>query len=551
VSGAARAAPDSRLRSPVALDILALAVVTLLSALPYLRHLGFYSDDWGLLADFTAHRHDSLAALAWGFRDRPVQGVYLAGLFRLFGLGPLGYHLVNTAVIAGSACLLYALLVRLRFSRAESFATSLLFVMLPQLSTVRVWYAAFQIPLSMALMLASMHCQLSFARSARAGWLAGAIVTALLSIGAYEIFAPLLAGFAVALAFVHSDGSLRRTHVRVLAAAVLLGAVGAAVLYKLAFSGRTGAIADPARYAAGLKQLVRLDYDWRVDSGLNIIATPKAHFWAPVRGWWRGLDALASGRAGLAVSAIAILIAAIAAWRLAVRKPGEKASAPNKLLVLGIATFVLGNATFLVVPAVVFTSTGMDNRVHVAAAIGVAMVFVSLISLGTAVLPPRHRTAVFSGVIAAISAAAFARLSGIENFWAQAPALQQAVLSAARSDLNDVPASSTIILDGICPYHGPAVVFEESWDLGGALTLALGRPLGGDVMSPRMSLAPGGLETSIYKQPRFYPFGPHLYVYNPVRHVLIGLRDAETAARYFAERPRTACPGFVARGVEV
>jgi hypothetical protein len=95
------------------------------------------------------------------------------------------------------------------------------------------------------------------------------------------------------------------------------------------------------------------------------------------------------------------------------------------------------------------------------------------------------------------------------------------------------------------------VVFEAGWDVGGALTLALGRPIDGNAVSARMRPTVSGLETSIYKEPTVYPYGARLFVYNPAKHLLLRLGDAATAARYFASRRANPCPGFVARGVEV
>lgn len=547
--------PDSgRWRTAAGIDASCAAAITLISAVPYLWHLGFYSDDWELLAGFSGKAAQSFAALVTdNFPARPIQGVYLALLFRAFGLNPLGYHIVNAVVLAASAALLCLFLVRLCLGRAQSFAATLLFVMLPQLSTVRVWYAAFQVPLSMALMLISMHCQLSFARSGKIGWFGGAIVAALLSVGAYEIFGPLIAAFAILLLFLEWRRSNRKLRGRpVAAAAVVITLIMLAFAYKLVFSvGRARSVGNPERYLLGLHQVFRVDYDWRVDSGLNIFATPRTHFWAPVQGWWSGARALLAGKTGLEVAVIALLIAGLAVWRLRIPEVAERRSPPRRLLFLGVAVFLLGNATFLVVPAVVFTSTGMDNRVQVAAAIGVGIILVALISLGTNALPPQHREVAFCAAIAIISASAFARLSAIEQYWAQAPVLQRRVLTAARADLQSVPPNSTVILDNVCPYLGPAVVFETSWDVGGALTLALHRPLAGDTVSSRMSLTAKGLQTSMYKEPRSYPYGPGLYVYSPSTHQVLQLRDAETAARYFAHRAPPSCLGLVARGAEV
>ena len=531
-------------------DTAVLSAITILSVVPYIGRLGFYADDWSILQSFSDRPQDSLLKLAsQGFAGRPVQALYSATLFRLFGLTPLGYHLVNAAVLAGCAVLFYLLLVRLRLGRAQSFATAILFIMLPQLSTVRVWYASFQVMLSMGFMLISLHCQLSSARRGRFGSLAAAIVAALVSVGAYEIFAPLIAGFAAALIFLRWRESGQDGKWRIAAAATAVVAlVLLAFAYKYIASGRAGSVGDPRRYLLGLRQLVRLDYDWRTDSGLNILATPRAHFVEPILGWWKAAKMLVSGQAGIAVSAVAVITAALVLWQLA---GSEQRHGSRSLLFLGIAAFVLGNATFLIVPAVAFTSTGMDNRVQVAAAIGVAMIFVWIIGVAVEAAPIERKAAAFAGVVALISALSVTRIEQIERYWAEAPALQQQVLRAARADLRQLPANSTVILDGVCPYHGPAVVFETSWDIGGALSLALGRPINADAVSPRMSATRTGLSTSIYKQPSFYAYGPDLYAYNPVKHLVVRLDSAGAAAAYFGNRRERACPGYVARGVEV
>ena len=77
------------------------------------------------------------------------------------------------------------------------------------------------------------------------------------------------------------------------------------------------------------------------------------------------------------------------------------------------------------------------------------------------------------------------------------------------------------------------------------------RPLAGDTVSPRMSLAAKGLRTSRYKKPSFYRYGPGLYVYNASTHRLVQLKDAETAVHYFANRTPMTCTGLVARGADV
>lgn len=534
-------------------DILSLGVIVALSALSYVGKLGFYSDDWALLQGFGAivadHKSLVLQGLK-GFGVRPVQGAYLALLFWCFRFAPLGYHLVNTTVIGLCTVALHMLLTRLRLGRRQAFAISAVFVLLPQLSTVRAWYAAFQVPLSMTLALLSMHAQLSFARSGRKLWLLAAVVAALLSLAAYEIFGPLAAAFALGLSYFRLRDRRPKSNIdahRAVGLASILGAVAIATLGKLYFSERTGEL-NLQRYAQGARQLVRTDYDWRVDNSLNIFAAVNVHFILTIKAWLHALPALAA-ESSVAVVLFAVLIGIIVFWRLR-SPPGQEPSAAklSRLLLLGATVFVLGHATFLLTPSITFTPTGVGNRTLMAAAIGVAIIVVAAVALAVRGVAPRWRQKVFALVIAIASTAAAARVEEVERYWAEAPALQQQILSSAARDLKAIPTGSTILLDGVCPYHGPAILFEAYWDVGPALSRATGKSLTGDAISSRSRLLATGVETSIYKEPALYAYGPTLYVYNPRRRTAVRLDNAAAAMRYFS-RDRVSCPrGYPARG---
>jgi hypothetical protein len=521
--------------------------------MPYVWNVGFYSDDWGILSDFhfAALESQSLQSRLDAFPARPVQALYAALLFKAFGLDPLGYHLINTTVIGAAIASLHLLLVRLRVGRAESFATALFLLVLPQLSTVRVWIAASQIPLSMLLALVSLHAQLSYDRTRRLSWLVTALVAALLSVSAYEIFAPVLAAFALGLVLMRfrTSGTTRfRTLITLMILVALLFAVA---LVKIAVSGRAGDVADPHRYLMGAYQLIRPDYDWRVHSGLNIFAAIEVHFWRPVAGWAGEVRALFGGRANGSVIASAVAAAAVSYWRLRASPVGADHFDPLRLLLLGCAALLLGHATFLIVPSIMFSPSGMANRVLVAGAVGVAMILVAVLGLLLRATPAKYRAGTFAGIVCVVVFCGVSRVATVAGFWAQAPQLQQRVLLAAQTDLRALPAGTTVILDGVCPYHGPAVVFETSWDIAGALSLALARRVNGDAVSPRMSLAPRGLQTSMYKEPSFYPYGPSLYAYNPHLHLVAPLTSATDARRYFGRRdrwPEACAPSYVGHG---
>lgn len=263
-------------------DLLCLALITGLSAIPYVANLGFYSDDWGLFAGYHFHGFRDLFST---FPGRPVQAIYSVLLFSIFGMNPLGYHIVNTGVIAAAVMLLYALLIRLSLGRGLAFGVGLIFVVLPQLSTIRVWIAAAQIPLSMVLALTSVHAQLTFDRTGKVLAAVIAAIAAVLSIAAYEIFAPLIASLALKLLW---DRRHERRAMILTAGVVAL--LTFAVVYKIGLANdRAGAILDGRRYLQGLLRLLSPTYDWRVDSSLNLFAAAEVHFWLVLKVWLQAL----------------------------------------------------------------------------------------------------------------------------------------------------------------------------------------------------------------------------------------------------------------------
>ena len=539
-------------------DSLCLALIVVLPAIAYAPQLGFYSDDWFLLT-----RAQGAAAEGWlkalelattdVFAARPGHGLYTALLYSLFGFDPLGHHLFNTAVLAGSFVLLYLLLGRVGVSRFDAFAICAIAAVLPQFSTVRVWFSAFQIPLSLLLSLLSAHCQLSYLQRRHLGWLALAILAALAGIACYEIFMPLLAAFSTALVVLRFTPAGKLEWNREWKSAAPLLAVAAALavalVVKAAVSHRTGSADDPMRYLAIAYRLVNPEYDWRVDSGLNIYAAISVNFWHPLVGWAKAPFV----GAPLAVEALVFAILGAGLVYLRVAKGPEAAPSPTEprlLILFGAAVFALGLAIFLLVSAIILSPKGMGNRALPGAAIGVAIIFWGVLKLVAARLPARFSGSAITLFLSLIVALGIGRVTQVAGYWGEAARLQEDVTAAARSDLRAVPAGSTVILDGVCPYRGPGVVFETHWDTAFALGRAAGKEIRGDVVSERMKLTPSGLETSIYGVPASYTYGPSLYVYDPYRSSLVRLADEAAARRYFrSTAQRRQCPrSYVGHG---
>ena len=86
-------------RGGVLRDCLFLLLIATLSVAPYVTRLGFYGDDWAILAALVNADDSSFRAM-WdaqyeqsvNLQRRPTQILYQAVLFRASALNPLGYH---------------------------------------------------------------------------------------------------------------------------------------------------------------------------------------------------------------------------------------------------------------------------------------------------------------------------------------------------------------------------------------------------------------------------------------------------------------------------
>ncbi|MBA2639349.1 MAG: hypothetical protein H0U77_05025, partial [Nocardioidaceae bacterium] len=191
-------------------DAVFLVVVMALSVLPYIGQLGFYSDDWAFLGSLvTVGDHSAIGdpvVVDWAayLRPRPLQVAYQVALFQAFGLWPLGYHVVNSAVLIAAVVLCYLALREAGVARVVAVAGPLVWGLLPTYASDRFWFAAFGYPLAMAAGAASAWADLRGLRAdAATRWAWKAIATAALVVSGvgYEVALPLLAGHVAGLAW--------------------------------------------------------------------------------------------------------------------------------------------------------------------------------------------------------------------------------------------------------------------------------------------------------------------------------------------------------------
>ena len=531
------------------LDCAFLAAVVGISTLPYVRGLGFYYDDYSVLAQLNAAHDQSLVGLYHAVRplngQRPLQSLTFAALDRLFGLNPLGYHIVNAFLLVAVAWLLYLVLRELRLPRLLCVALPLVYSTLPHYATNRFWLDAFQITLSGAFYLLSFYAGLRALQArpaALAGWLMLAVAAVAASLFAYEVFYPL---FLLQIAVLwwaarrspRQVPSARRITIGGLAAAIVVVGVVKATL--VAEHGQNGyQVGFQDGLAHHLAYLVSGSI--KLNVGSYLLAVPYVVWWI-VRHHLTAANAGAAGAAGL--------LALGYVWWIGRRDREALIGARpwRDCVGVGLIAFALGYAIFLTNRQILFRSAGIDNRVNAAAALGVAAILVGVVGWIAGRLTEPRGIALFSASVGCIVATGVLIIATLGSFWTSAAKEQHAIVSSLQRTAPSLPPSSTVILDGVCPEIGPAVVFADQSDFRGALALAYHDPsIAADAATEGLRAGSRRLELEMTflgdRSTRTYAYGPHLFVYNFPRRTLRVLRDRSDAARYISsERPSFHC----------
>lgn len=519
-------------------DCLFLGFVVVLSLSLYIQDLGFYSDDWSFLGPLSMSKDQSIPGLFRSIYDpwvrmRPVQILYLAGLYWLFGPHPFGYHMANAAVFASGVVFFYLVLREKGEQRVLALVVPMVYALLPHYCTDRFWVAAFQINLSMALYFLSLYSDLRSlqARQARLwGWKLLGILGLLGSTLAYEVFLPLFF-LNPLLAWYRSrqlHGSDQGRRVSRWKSAVLLGSNFPILMAVIVFKAWTTVRLE---YQSGLKehavwflkQAIAVNYG---DYGLGL---PRV-VWRILRDYPDWAVFAVGGVLGLIIFGYLCRVAS-----------ESKAELPGRtgmlgFIVGGFVVFGLGYAIFLITRNAQNSPTGISNRVAIAAAVGVAFSLVGGLGWVSMLLPSGSlRRRFFCMLVALLCTSGFLINNTVAVFWIDAYRQEKEILADIRQRFPTLPHESTLILDGICPYVGPAIVFESNWDLAGALMMIYrDYTLRADVVTPNLEIKEDGLSTLLYGSiESHYPYGEKLFVYHFGRKMTYQLPDAQAARLYF------------------
>ena len=541
-------------RRTTAGDCFLLAALVGLSVALYTGGLGFYSDDWAFLRILETTEPRSFSGLVHGLNDadviirqRPVQAIYLAGLYSVFGLDPLGYHIINALALIATVVLFYLLLRELNQPRRLALAVAVLYGLMPNYSSDRFWIAAHQTTLSVLFLMVSALAALYSLRAGtrNAAVLAVVSVAALAASGlAYEVALPLFALVLGLFAFrARRMGFLSRPTVAG-RAVLLLGAEVATFAAIVAFKAdRSVRVGVAESYLDYIRDLV--GGTLRVDLGVYGLGLPYVLSW------------IVSHAADAAVLTLGTLVAVVVAAYLYRGDFSELENARTlgvRYVGAGLVAMALGYAIFVVPTAVSFSSASLGNRIRIAAALGVAALLVGALVLAISLLESAlHRRAVFAAGVGLLCGAFFIVTNTLARFWVSAYQEQGQIVADIQESLPRLSPGSAVIVDGVCLERGGAYVFTGHRDVRGVLTIRYGQEsLRASAITKRPSLLAHGLSIHTFGRPDFFRYGEQLIIYNVARHRAYRLVSRESAERYFRFsqfQPERDCPpGFAWRG---
>jgi hypothetical protein len=207
------------------------------------------------------------------------------------------------------------------------------------------------------------------------------------------------------------------------------------------------------------------------------------------------------------------------------------------LVAAGAAVYVLSSAIFFMTHGdLQATPTGQGNRTAIATAGGVALFLVGASGLVSTLLPVgRLQASLFSTLIAIACTAGVVIINSLAVMWVAAAEEQYAVLNDIQGHFPSLAPGTVLILDGLCQYKGPAVVFEGgTWDLTGAIWMRYGdASIKADLVTPRLSVTKDSIVTQMYGYTLHYPLEAVL-LYNLAQGKAYRFAHAEAAQQYFA-----------------
>ncbi len=457
--------------------------------LPICFRVGFYLDDWLTFWNLHFAPHNFFDLLKASFSDprmvtRPLQCVYYASTYFLFGDRPLGYHLVNFAFEFLSATFLYLGLKRLSGSRFVATLSALIFLVYPSHDATHYWIGAGLGPgFGLTLYLASFClCMHAFTSKRRLLYVM-AIATYAMSAFCYEAFLPMLVMSFCSVLLLSAEN---RTESR-------LNTMAYVIMWFLPFVAV--GLVEPIYQRVLLPKMTHvflspsgfdLSYSFNVFvQGLNV---------SMFNGLWLFLaqrlrEALISMNPLNFVQLLGVLASATLA--IVISYTHDQVIRYRRLFTASIVTFFASYLTFAVAQGYTPVLETMINRVNIGSSVAVSM----LLALGIAWLLKHmrisKRRAMATSIIIAMPLLAVMVLAdqALSSFWICSWDVQKDIRYLIKQNANQIKDGDCIILANTHRYLMWAPVFDGTWDFQNMLRMTLNKnTVSGGVVSDRLSV---------------------------------------------------------------
>jgi hypothetical protein len=516
-------------------DVFFLIIISGLLQACIVKGLGFYSDDWMFLSIFYNSKDNSLLGLMQSFLTepsvvvRPVFVLQLSVLYKLFKMHPLGYHIANSIVIFLEIIFFYLGLKKLKLPRVITIVIPLIYILLPHYSTTHIWVACCNANLSMALLFLNFYANLKFIsfnknNSENWLWLFVSIIGLSGSVLAYEVATPL---FFVNFFIVWRKStntltySLAKNKFNKLITLNLILLVSC-VAFKVLNTDRQGGFNGNyiGQIFSTIKAALRNDF---ILYGLKL---PKVA--------WLSLSLYNDARiTGTSIVVFMIVFICIIKAKGCI----FEAFVWMEMIIVGIIIYLAGYATFLMTSQIQITPAGVSNRVEIAASIGVAICFLGTIGFLCSFIKSQYiRQMAFSIIVASLCTSEYIVKCTIASFYSNSYSLQRQALDSIFNSFPVFNPENTLILDGLCPYEGPAPVFECYWDISGAMQIHYNnKNIRADIRTDRLKYDTEGVVTDVYGEKKIYHFSENLIIYNVKSKRRYVLDTFEVADKYFSQ----------------
>jgi hypothetical protein len=457
--------------------------------LPVCFNIGFYLDDWLTFWNLHFAPHNLVDLLKAAFADprmitRPVQCVYYAFTYFLFGDRPLGYHLLRFALEYLGAVFLYMGIKRLSLSQFVAALCALIFILYPSHDATHYWIGGGLGPgFGLTLYLASF----CFSVYAFAGKEKVLYPLALISYGlsafCYESFLPMLVMSFCSILLLAAEqrtesrlntmGSVVWWFVPFLAVGLLEPIYQRVILPRVATIFLSPSSIDPAYFFNVFVQGLNMSFFAGLWSFLAERVREEVIIFTPTS---------ALQIAGVLASTTGVVLVSFS---------NDQCVRYRRLFTAALLTFFASYLTFAVAQGYMPVLNSMINRVNIGASVAVSLVIALAIKWLIDHTGIKGKTALAVSLSITLPLVLIMVLTdlALSSFWVRSWQVQKDIRFLVNQHKDKIQEGDAILLANAHRYLNWAPVFDGTWDFQSMLAMTLNRKKqSGGVICDRLTI---------------------------------------------------------------